>query len=68
MGKLYVTTTLHDKLGNPVAVISDVISCSSQAKADAAIALLEASDTNWENNAGEFTGSQATRVVYCPSL
>ena len=68
MGKLYITTTLHDKLGNPVSVISDVVSCSSQVKADEAIAILEASDTNWEINAGEFTGSQATRAVYVPTL
>lgn len=68
MGKLYVTTTLHNNTGTPITVVTDVISCSSQAKADAAIAVLEASDTNWENNAGEFTGSQATRAVYVPSL
>jgi len=68
MGKLYVTTTLHNKLGDPISVVTDVIACSSQVKADAAIVILEASDTNWENNAGEFTGSQATRAVYVPSL
>lgn len=68
MGKLYITTTLFDEKGKPVSVISDVVTCASQTSADRAIKTLEESDTNWEDANGVFSGSQATRAVYCSSL
>ena len=68
MGKLFVTTTLFDAQNSATEIDVQVISCSSQAKADAAIAILEESGTNWTGQQNEFVGVQIVKAVYVPSL